>query len=177
MADDRRLSKFLSLVLRHDPDAGGVAMDGAGWASVEALLAAGQFKGTRADLERIVRESDKQRFALSEDGAYVRARQGHSRPVDLGLEARVPPDLLFHGTATRFLEAILAEGLKRMARQHVHLSPDPETATRVGQRHGRPVVLTIEAGRLHRAGQVFWLSENGVWLTGAVPPDALSVSA
>lgn len=167
-----RVSKYLSLVLRHDPAAGGVALDAQGWTSVEALLAGARERGldvSREELAEVVRTSDKQRFALSPDGARIRANQGHSVGVDLGLEAVEPPRHLFHGTVERFVPAILAEGLRKQARQHVHLSADRETATRVGTRRGAPVLLRIDAGLMHAQGFPFFRSENGVWLTDAVP--------
>ena len=119
-------------------------------------------------IEEIVRTNDKQRFALSDDGSRIRANQGHSVKVELDLPPREPPELLYHGTATRFLDAIRREGLKAMSRQHVHLSPDEQTAHKVGQRHGKPVILKIKSGDMWRAGQLFFLSENGVWLTEKV---------
>jgi putative RNA 2'-phosphotransferase len=168
-----RTSKFLSLVLRHDPGRIGLTLDPAGWADVDELLAAAAAAGVRLDrstLERVVRENDKQRFALSPDGARIRANQGHSIPVELGLAPRDPPEHLFHGTALHNLESIRRNGLQAGKRTHVHLSRDPATAHRVGQRHGRPVVLTVAAGAMHRHGHVFLRSENGVWLTAGVPP-------
>lgn len=169
-----RTSKFLSKVLRHAPGSVGLRLDDAGWVDVDDLLAAAAGAGValdRATLERVVAENDKQRFALSPDGRRIRASQGHSVPVELGLEPRTPPDLLFHGTADRNLPSIRAQGLVPGRRTHVHLSADAETAARVGQRHGRPVVLRVNAGEMHRAGHPFYLSENGVWLTAAVPPE------
>lgn len=157
----RALSKRLSLVLRHDPAHLGLTLDAGGWVSVDDLLrqlAAHGTPVTREALDALVASNDKQRFALV-DGR-IRANQGHSVPVDLGLVPRVPPDVLFHGTATRSLDAILREGLRPMSRQHVHLSADRETAVRVGQRHGRPVVLGVDAAALHAAGTVFWRREG-----------------
>jgi len=173
-AERTKKSKFLSLVLRHEPSAAGVILDPSGWVDVEQLLAGCCSHGvslTRAELEEVVRSSDKQRFAFSEDGARIRANQGHSVAVDLQYEPAVPPDLLYHGTATRFLDAIRAEGLKKMDRHHVHLSPDEKTATAVGQRHGKVVVLTILSSRMNTTGHTFYRSANGVWLTEAVPVD------
>jgi len=169
-----RLSKFLSLVLRHDPGRIGLTLDPAGWAEVDELIAAAARSGVEIDREtlaRVVAENDKQRFALSPDGNRIRANQGHSVEVDLGLEPRTPPELLYHGTASRFVDSIRGSGLHAAGRMHVHLSPDEETARRVGQRHGAPVVLTIAAGRMHRDGRPFFLSANGVWLTNAVPAE------
>lgn len=174
-----RLSKFLSLVLRHDPAKIGLALDPQGWAEVDALLAAAHRHGVeldRAMLLRIVAENEKRRFALSEDGQRIRASQGHSIAVDLALEPIAPPELLYHGTATRFLEAIRRKGLHKRSRQHVHLSPDPATAVKVGQRHGAPVVLTVRAGAMATAGHLFYRSANGIWLTDDVPPSYLEIA-
>jgi len=167
-----RLSKFLSLVLRHEPQRIGITLDANGWVAVDDLLAAAARAGTpisREQLDRVVAENDKKRFAFSPDGARIRASQGHSVEVDLGLPPVVPPERLFHGTATRFLDAIRAEGLRSQSRQHVHLSPDEETATKVGQRHGKPVILVVLAGAMHSDGHLFYRSDNGVWLTETVP--------
>lgn len=169
-----RVSKFLSLVLRHDPGKIGLRLDAAGWAEVDELLSAAAAAGSPIDretLDRVVAENDKKRFAFSADGTRIRASQGHSVGVDLGLEPRTPPEVLYHGTATRSVDSIRETGLHSASRTHVHLSGDEETARAVGQRHGRPVVLTIAAGRMHRDGHPFFRSENGVWLTAAVPPD------
>jgi putative RNA 2'-phosphotransferase len=171
-----RASKFLSLVLRHDPGRIGLVLDPEGWAEIEVLLAAAQAHGValdRATLERVVAENDKQRFALSDDGTRIRASQGHSIAVDLALVPVVPPERLYHGTATRFLDAIRREGLDKRSRQHVHLSPDAATATTVGQRHGKAVVLIVRAGVMHTDGHHFYRSANGVWLTAHVPPQYL----
>ena len=169
-----RVSKFLSLVLRHDPGKIGLTLDAAGWAEVDELIAAAARSGVEIDREtlaRVVAENDKQRFALSADGGRIRANQGHSVTVDLGVEPRTPPELLYHGTASRFLDSIRASGLHAASRAHVHLSADTETARAVGQRHGSPVVLPIAAGRMHRDGRLFFRSANGVWLTDAVPAE------
>lgn len=176
--NDQRISKYLSLVLRHHPERVGVTLDPAGWADVDDLIAASRRAGVpldRAVLERIVADNDKRRFAFSDDGGRIRANQGHSIPVDLGLEPLVPPGRLWHGTAESRLDAIRSEGLSPQSRQHVHLSGDHDTAVAVGRRHGKPVVLTVHAGALHRAGHRFYRSENGVWLTDAVPPDYLDI--
>jgi len=168
---DQKTSKFLSYVLRHRPDEIGLTLDANGWALVSELIE--KSKAASIDLNpemlrEIVRSSDKQRFALSEDGARIRANQGHSVQVDLALEPRQPPAMLYHGTATRFLDAIRKEGLKPMSRQHVHLSPDEATATKVGKRHGKPVVLRIRAEAMWQKGRLFYLSDNGVWLVDKV---------
>ena len=170
----RNISKALSYWLRHAPGAGGLTLDAAGWAPVDAVLAALARNGVTSDLaelHRTVAESDKQRFELSPDCTQIRARQGHSVPVDLDWAVTAPPEFLYHGTVDRFLPAILAEGLKRMDRHHVHLSPDIETATKVGARRGAPVILRIAAGAMARDGAVFRLSSNGVWLADRVPPE------
>jgi putative RNA 2'-phosphotransferase len=167
-----RLSKWMSLVLRHDPAKFGVVLDDAGWTRVDDLLAAAARAGVPLDdalLRRVVEENDKRRFALSDDGAMIRASQGHSVAVDLGLEPAEPPSILFHGTATRFLDSIRRDGLVPGSRRHVHLSADAGTATTVGARHGRPAILRVAAGRMHADGHRFFLSANGVWLTDAVP--------
>jgi putative RNA 2'-phosphotransferase len=167
-ADLTRISKFLSLVLRHDPGKIGLTLDGQGWAEVDELIACAGRHGRRLDrsiVERVVATNDKKRFALSEDGRKIRASQGHSVEVDLALEPRTPPEVLFHGTATRFLDSIRARGLMAGSRNHVHLSSDEATAVKVGSRHGRPVVLRVRAGEMARSGVAFYLSDNGVWLT------------
>jgi len=165
-------SKFLSLILRHKPEEIGLTLDPNGWASIEELIALAAARGTqlsRAQIETIVAESDKQRFAISADGTKIRANQGHSVGIALGLAPQTPPEQLFHGTATRFLDSIRASGLHSASRQHVHLSSDLSTAEKVGSRHGKPVILTVESGQMARDGHLFYLSENGVWLTDAVP--------
>lgn len=174
-----RISKFVSKVLRHAPESVGLRLDEAGWVDVDELLAAAAGAGIALDrptLERVVAENDKQRFALSADGRRIRASQGHSVTVELGLEPRTPPDVLFHGTADRNLDSIRAQGLLPGRRTHVHLSVDEETAVKVGSRHGRPVVLRVLSGEMHRAGHSFFRSENGVWLTAAVPPRHIDFS-
>ncbi len=163
-----RRSKRLSYVLRHAPGSVGLTLDAAGWVGVDALLAA--LGWTRAELERVVATNDKRRFALDESGTRIRASQGHSVAVDLGYAAQTPPQVLFHGTAERNLPVILAEGLRPGRRHAVHLSPDDVTARRVGARHGRPVVLRVDAEGMARDGAVFTRSANGVWLVDAVPP-------
>jgi putative RNA 2'-phosphotransferase len=168
-----RRSKRLSYVLRHAPGSVGVALDAAGWTDVDALLAA--LGWTRAELEHVVATNDKRRFALDDTGERIRASQGHSLAVDLGYVAEVPPPVLFHGTAQRNVAAIEAEGLRPGRRHAVHLSPDEVTARRVGARHGRPVVLRVDAEGMARDGAVFTRSANGVWLVDAVPPAALVV--
>jgi putative RNA 2'-phosphotransferase len=173
-----KISKFLSLVLRHQPDKIGIELDSAGWVSVDALLRAcanHRTPITREELEFVVLNNDKKRFALSEDGKRIRANQGHSVEVELDYAPSVPPEILYHGTADRFLPAIQTQGLLKGKRHHVHLSREESTAFNVGQRHGKPVVLEIRAGDLHRTGQPFYVSANGVWLTDHVPAEFLEV--
>ncbi len=164
-------SKFLSLVLRHQPEVIGLILDDSGWADIDTLIRLSQAHKplTRALIEQVVEANSKQRFAISEDGRRIRANQGHSIEVELGLQPLAPPTLLYHGTATRFVDAIRREGLVKRSRQHVHLSADADTATAVGARHGKPAVLIVRAGEMAAAGHAFFRSENGVWLTDAVP--------
>lgn len=175
--DERRtvkVSKYLSKHLRHQPERIGLTLDDAGWVEIDTLLAAAAAHGfpvTREELDHVVAANDKQRFAI--EGARIRASQGHSVDVELGLPPAVPPPYLYHGTVARYLDAIRTAGLRPMSRHDVHLSADRETATRVGARRGRPVVLSVDAGAMHRAGHVFHISANGVWLTRAVPPQYL----
>jgi putative RNA 2'-phosphotransferase len=166
-------SKAISRVLRHRPDAAGVELDAHGWCSVDVLLDGLARSGvtlSREQLEEIVRTSDKQRFALSEDGSAIRANQGHSvSGVNLQLREKTPPSRLFHGTVATNLPAIEKKGLLPMKRHHVHLSPDVATATAVGGRRGVPVILEVDSHRMHHDGIRFFVSENGVWLVDAVP--------
>ena len=173
---DVRLSRFMSLVLRHEPEAAGVALDAHGWAEVSALIAGARARGvplTAEALERVVRTNDKRRFELSDDGRRIRARQGHSVPIDLGLAPTEPLATLYHGTVAAVLPTIRREGLRPMARQHVHRCSDVETARRVGSRRGSPLVLEIDAAALHARGVAFYLTANDVWLADAIPPEAI----
>ncbi len=168
-----RTSKFLSLILRHQPERVGLMLDRAGWAGIEELLQAVNRHGipvTFEQLQHIVATSDKKRFAFSEDGLRIRASQGHSVEVELGYEPQTPPELLYHGTALRCLDSIREKGLQRMGRHDVHLQAETATALQVGARHGKPVLLTVRAGEMHRAGYLFYCSANGVWLVDHVPP-------
>ncbi|MEX3012102.1 RNA 2'-phosphotransferase [Hoeflea sp. TYP-13] len=170
--DTTRKSKLISLTLRHKPEIIGVELDGAGWVGVTELLSGLASAGvtmSRPELEALVESSDKQRFALSEDRNLIRASQGHSVPVDLGLKAKKPPDTLFHGTAKKNLNSIMNSGLRRGRRHHVHLHEDPEVAYSVGRRHGNPTVVTVAASWMWGEGFVFYQSENNIWLTKAVP--------
>jgi putative RNA 2'-phosphotransferase len=169
-----RSSKFLSLILRHEPARVGITLDPSGWTDVDALLAALARHGhplTREQLAELVASSDKQRFAMSADGTRIRANQGHSVDVELGLPPATPPTFLFHGTVASALEGIQASGLEKRSRHHVHLSSDLGTATKVGSRRGAPILLTIRAADMVAAGHVFFRSENGVWLTDRVPAE------
>ncbi|MBP6965309.1 MAG: RNA 2'-phosphotransferase [Armatimonadetes bacterium] len=168
----KRVSKFMSFVLRHDPECIGLSVDANGWAEVDELISCANAGGrtlTREIVDEVVARNDKKRFVVSEDGRRIRAAQGHSIEVDLQLEPREPPEILFHGTTQHYVESILASGVNPGSRRHVHLSPDEETARKVGSRHGKPSVLRIRAGEMWKAGYVFYLSENGVWLTDEVP--------
>ncbi len=169
-------SRFLSLILRHRPETVGITLDEHGWADVEQLIA-----GIRAVrpfdrdmLEEIVANNNKQRFAFNEDRTKIRANQGHSVQVDVELQAQEPPEILYHGTGRKYVDSILREGLLPRTRLYIHLSADRETAVQVGSRHGQPVVLTVQAGQMHRDGHVFYRSANGVWLTKAVPVACLT---
>ncbi len=167
-----KISKFLSLVLRHKPETIGLSLDQGGWAQVDELLAVANRAGVSLDkelLQQVVEQNDKQRFAFNQDHLRIRANQGHSIPVVLDLESLLPPELLFHGTATRFITSIKRQGLIPKGRRHVHLSPDELTAVNVGQRHGKSIVLTIQASLMYEHGFQFYRSANGVWLTEKVP--------
>lgn len=173
----KHASKFMSLVLRHEPEKIGLQLDAQGWADVDDLLQRMADHGVALDrptLQAVVETNDKQRFALSDDGLRIRASQGHSIQVDLGLEALQPPAWLYHGTVARFVGAIREQGLRPGERQHVHLSLDRQTAQQVGARRGAPVILSVNAGRMHADGHVFHRSANGVWLTAHVPPQYIA---
>jgi putative RNA 2'-phosphotransferase len=176
--DEIRASKLLSLVLRHDPGRIGIELDANGWVAVPTLLSALDAHGstlTRERLASIVASSDKQRFALDVAADRIRANQGHSVDVDLGLSGSAPPAQLYHGTPARNLDSILSTGLDRRARHAVHLSPDVETARRVGARRGEHVVLVVDAAAMHADGHGFSVSDNGVWLVESVPARYLTV--
>ena len=167
-----RTSKFLSLILRHEPERVGLKLEEGGWVGVNDLLQATNRHGvslTLEQLKQVVANNSKKRFAFSDDGQLIRASQGHSVEIDLQYAPQTPPELLYHGTATRFLSGIRRDGLQRMARHDVHLSADPMQTRQIGSRHGKPVPLTIRAGDMHRAGHVFRCSANGVWLVNHVP--------
>jgi putative RNA 2'-phosphotransferase len=166
------LSKFLSLVLRHKPEEIGITLDEQGWVPVDELLDKLNKSGHSVNfeiLQYIVNTNAKKRFAFDADKLKIRASQGHSVEVELGYEAQTPPDVLYHGTGEKSVESIMQSGLEKRNRQHVHLSSDINTAINVGGRHGKPVVLVVAAGEMYRRGYQFYLSENKVWLTDAVP--------
>jgi putative RNA 2'-phosphotransferase len=168
-----KVSRYLSRHLRHQPERLGLTLQPGGWVDVEELLsacAAHEFALSADELREVVARNDKQRYSFDESGTRIRANQGHTVEVDLGLEPADPPAALFHGTASRSVDAILRDGLEPRGRHHVHLSPDMETASRVGARHGRPVVLEVDATAMAADGHVFFVTANGVWLTDAVPP-------
>lgn len=171
-----KVSRYLSKHLRHQPDRLGLTLAPGGWVEIDTLLAAcaaHNFPISRADLETVVSENDKQRFSIDSTGTRIRANQGHSVQVDLQLEPQVPPDLLYHGTGEQSIAAILETGLQKMRRHHVHLSQDIQTAIRVGRRHGRPAVLAIDAAAMHGDEHLFYCSDNQVWLVDQVPPNYL----
>ena len=160
-----KLSVFISLVLRHKPDAAGITLDEHGWANVQELLDGINNTKRKIDigsLEEIVRTDNKQRYSFNEDKTLIRANQGHSIPVDVELKEEMPLEFLYHGTADRFIKSIMEEGLKPMSRLYVHLSKDIETANKVGKRHGKPVILKVYSGRMYREGIKFYFSENGI---------------
>jgi putative RNA 2'-phosphotransferase len=178
MNDKRRIhvSKFISKHLRHEPEAIGLVLEPGGWVLIDNLLAASSAAGltiSREELRQVVAKCDKQRFAFDETQTRIRANQGHSTEVDLQLEEAEPPDVLYHGTAERKVDSILGEGLRKMARHHVHLSSDTATALKVGSRHGKPAILAVNAIRMRSDGYIFFRSANGVWLVEQVPAEYL----
>ncbi|MBP5459923.1 MAG: RNA 2'-phosphotransferase [Clostridia bacterium] len=170
MKDLTSTSKFLAMVLRHRPDEIGIELDGHGWAEVGPLLKG--MKISMADLEEIVATDGKKRYAFNEDKTKIRANQGHSVPVDVDLQKAEPPEVLYHGTSSRFLSSIMEKGILPMSRLYVHLSEDPVTAMNVGKRHGgEAAVVSVDSGRMAREGIEFLRSANGVWLVKSVPPE------
>ncbi len=181
MTTDKTLvstSKFLSSVLRHQPEVIGMTLDAEGWLDINALITAANELGTKLTLEsfhEVVATCDKRRFALSDDGLRIRASQGHSvKGIDLKLEQQEPPETLYHGTVAAFVDGIRANGLEKRSRNHVHLSADEATAIKVGMRRGKPIILCIDAAKMHHDGHRFYLSANGVWLVDAVPTNYLT---
>lgn len=173
-----KVSKFLSYVLRHCPEDIQLSLDAEGWACIDELIkkAKPKFDLDYEIIKHVVATNNKQRFKLSSDGLRIRASQGHSIDINLNLEPHEPPKILYHGTATHFLDSILNQGLKAGNRQYVHLSMDIETAIAVGQRHGKPIVLTIDAQAMHQQEHLFFLSDNHVWLTPYVPANFLNIT-
>lgn len=171
----RQISKLMSLVLRHNPQKLNITLDKNGWTDVAILVAKIKMKHhgfTLQELEYVVINNDKKRFAFNTDKTKIRANQGHSiTTIDLELQSAVPPQFLYHGTVDKFMLPIKEMGLQKQSRQHVHLSRDRETAIKVGSRRGKPIILSVRAGDMHNTGYVFYLSENGVWLTDHVPPE------
>ncbi len=171
----KKISKFLSLVLRHKPETIHLNLDENGWAYVDELITKSRrdsYQGfTFEELDEIVGTNDKQRFIFNEDKTKIRANQGHSVAIDLALQPQQPPEFLYHGTAEVNVPSILENGIEKRSRQHVHLSQDTETATKVGMRHGKPVILTVLTGKMHEDGMLFYLSDNKVWLTDFVGPE------
>ncbi len=179
MAKDqlKHVSKFLSLVLRHQPEVIGVQLDSQGWVSIEELIGAAGRHGKQLNRElitEVVANNDKQRFSISDDGQRIRANQGHSVNIELGLSPAAPPKILFHGTVQKFIESIREKGLIKGSRQHVHLSADRETAEKVAQRRGKPIILPVDSEQMNQDEFQFYLSENGVWLTDHVPAGYLT---
>ena len=176
--DTKSTSKFLSLVLRHQPQLIGIELDAQGWVNVDELLKQANAHGNDINLEQlqhIVETNSKKRFAFDETGQKIRASQGHSVEVELGYQPQMPPEILYHGTGEKSVPSIRATGLEKRDRQHVHLSRDMETAIQVGSRHGKPAVFNVLAGEMHKNGYVFYLSENKVWLTDSVPVKFLRI--
>ncbi|MBS4893775.1 MAG: RNA 2'-phosphotransferase [Veillonella parvula] len=175
--NDTKISRYISLILRHKPEIIGLKLDSRGWGSVKSLLDGLNEQGnnvTMNDLERIVREDDKQRYSFNHDKTNIRANQGHSIKVDLELKPIKPPKILFHGTGKKYLESILSKGVIKKTRQYVHLSDNLDTAANVGLRHGELVVLLIDAERMYKDGIKFYLSENKVWLCNYIDPKYIS---
>ena len=172
MEDIIRISCYISMLLRHKPEAAGLTLDEHGWAEVDKLLegvSRHKHPLTMEELEFIVDTDDKKRYSFSEDKALIRANQGHSVPVDVELKECAPPDILWHGTGEKYVESIDRIGLIPKSRLYVHLSSDCRTAAEVGRRHGKSVVYQLDAAGMHRDGYSFYLSENGVWLTKEAP--------
>jgi putative RNA 2'-phosphotransferase len=164
----KKISKFLSLLLRHNPQTIGLKLDANGWADIDEIIEKSKnIELNQALIDEVVAKNDKQRFVIKEN--KIRANQGHSIDVDLEFKAITPPNMLYHGTATRFLDSIMKTGLTKQKRQHVHLSKEIATAIAVGKRHGKVVLLEIETKKMFESGYKFYLSENGVWLTDVVP--------
>lgn len=170
--DIKNTSKLLSFVLRHQPGTIGIQLDEQGWVNVDELVKQVNAHGYKLDMELlniVVETNSKKRFAFDEDRLKIRASQGHSVEVELGYEAQIPPEILYHGTGEKSVDAILQTGLDKKSRQHVHLSQDIDTAIQVGSRHGKPAIFEVQTGEMYKNGHIFYLSENKVWLTDIVP--------
>ena len=170
-----RISKFISLILRHNPAVIGITLDSHGWADADELIngVSKKYPIDREILSQIVADDKKARYSFSEDGKYIRANQGHSINVDVELQEKDPPEILYHGTGEKSVSSIEAQGLKPQTRLYVHLSLTPEDARKVGQRHGKPVIYSVKSGEMSRAGHKFFISANGVWLVKNVPAEFL----
>ena len=174
---NKEISKFLSLILRHNPDKINLELDDQGWAQVDELIEKSnkyRFALNLQVLNEVVTNNDKQRFSFNEDKTKIRANQGHSIIVDLNFEPQQPPEFLYHGTVAKFLDSIKEQGLLKMNRHHVHLSDNRDTATKVGARRGKPIILSIRSGEMYRSGVIFFKSKNGVWLTDCVLPEFIN---
>jgi putative RNA 2'-phosphotransferase len=173
----KRISKFLSLILRHQPETISLKLDQNGWANIDELMeksSKNKMDFTLKELDEVVETNDKKRFIFNQDKTKIRANQGHSVDIDLALKPQQPPEFLYHGTAQAHIDSILEKGIEKRSRQHVHLSSDKETAEKVGMRHGKPVILTIRTGKMAEDGILFYLSENNVWLTDFVDAKYIS---
>ena len=172
-------SRFISLILRHKPQVIGITLDEHGWADVKELIdGVNRSEGHYLDqelLEEIVRTDEKQRYSFNEDHSLIRANQGHSIPVDVELEKRTPPDILWHGTGEKYVASIKEGGLLPKTRLYVHLSSDMETAKKVGSRHGKPVVFRVDCRQMEQDGYAFFLSANNIWLAKEVPAAYLTM--
>ncbi|MBQ7215469.1 MAG: RNA 2'-phosphotransferase [Synergistaceae bacterium] len=170
-----RTSKFISLILRHNPAVIGITLDSHGWADVDELIngVSKKYPLDREILSQIVANDKKGRYSFSEDGQHIRANQGHSINVDVDLQQKDPPEILYHGTGEKSAPSIEAQGLTPQTRLYVHLSLTPEDARKVGQRHGRPVIYAVKSGDMAKSGHNFYISANGVWLVKNVPPEFL----
>ncbi len=178
MKDKVQVSRFLSYILRHAPESIGLTLDDQGWGEISKLIPLAQKNGTALTIELIkdvVKTNDKKRFAISEDGLFIRAVQGHSLKTTIDYQAITPPKILFHGTATRFIDSIFKQGLIPNGRQYVHLSQDHKTAVNVGDRHGKAIVLTVDSEKMFSEGFEFYQADNGVWLTLSVPVKYLKI--
>ena len=176
MNSKKEIGRFLCFILRHKPEAAGITLDSHGWADVDDLIAGICRTGKQVSkdmLEEIVAEDDKQMYSFDRDHRRIRANQGHSIPVDVELEEKVPPEFLYHGTGEKYVDSIDRQGLIPKSRLYVHLSADVDTAVKVGERHGRPVVYRVRSKKMHEDGILFCLSVNGVWLVKSVAPEYL----